>query len=450
MSTVTAVTTSPLTPESLSAMRDSFAADPVLKRTQNAIARVSVDELAVDHQLATALPTTVSNRIDDWKVTNQKKSGRCWLFAALNLLRVGAKEKLGVKEFEFSQNHAMYFDKLERANFFIASILETAGRPEDDRLVSHLLRDVMGDGGQWDMAVNIFSKYGAVPKSVMPETESSSNTGRMNAVLCTLLRRGASELRTLSNSGDSSGVESARERILSEAHRILTLHLGTPPTSFEWEFTDDDKVFHHEGTLTPQEFLAKYTTIKLDDYVCLVDDPRAEHPKGSTLTVEHLGNVVGAAPVLYLNVDIALAKRLAKDAILDGQPVWFGCDVGPQMVRKDGIWDARLYDYAGLYGAELAMNKEARVRFGESAMTHAMLLTGVDVLDGETRRWRVENSWGDENGDKGFFTMADNWFDEYVFEVVVDKSRLSPELHAALEASPIVLPAWDPMGALAD
>ncbi|RAN78078.1 aminopeptidase [Bacillus sp. SRB_336] len=449
MTTITGTAATSLTMGQLAGLHTSFAADPVLKRTQNAIARVSVDEIAVDHQLATALSPIVSHRIDDWKVTNQKKSGRCWLFAALNLLRAGAKQVLDVKEFEFSQNYAMYFDKLERANYFLESIRETARRPEDDRLVSYLLQNVMGDGGQWDMAVNIFTKYGAVPKSAMPETESSSNTGRMNSVLRSLLRRAAQELRTLSQAGDTAGEEQVRERIITEVHRVLTLHLGTPPTSFEWEYTDDKKAFHREGVVTPKEFLAKFTTIALADYVCLVDDPRAEHPKGSTLTVEHLGNVVGAAPVLYLNVDIGLAKRMAKEAIVDGEPVWFGCDVGPQMVRKDGIWDAGLYDYAGLYGAELSMDKEARVRFGESAMTHAMLLTGVDVLDGETRRWRVENSWGEENGDQGFYTMADNWFDEYVFEVVIDKSRLSPELRQALAAEPIVLQAWDPMGALA-
>ena len=272
---------------------------------------------------------------------------------------------------------------------------------------------------------------------------------RMNAVLRSLLRRGAQELRSLRHDGDTAGQEQAKARIIADVHRILALHLGTPPSAVDWEYTDDAKSFHREGILTPQQFLAKYTTINLDDYVCLVDDPRTEHPKGTTLTVAHLGNVIDAEPVLYLNVDIGLAKQLAKDAILNGEPVWFGCDVGPQMVRKDGIWDARLYDYAGLYGAELAMDKEARVRFGESAMTHAMLLTGVDVLDGEARRWRVENSWGEESGDQGFYTMADNWFDEYVFEVVVNKWRLSPELRQALDAEPAVLPAWDPMGALA-
>ncbi|WP_198415148.1 aminopeptidase C [Cryobacterium tagatosivorans] len=449
MTTSMDLTVASLTTGQLTALHESFSADPVLKQRQNAIVRISVDELAIDHQVATSLSTTVSNRIDDWKVTNQKKSGRCWLFAALNLLRVGAKQTLGMKEFEFSQNYAMYFDKLERANYFLESILETAERGEDDRLVQYLLQTVLGDGGQWNMAVNIFRKYGAVPKSAMPETESSSNTGRMNAVLRSLLRRGAQELRRLRHDGDTAGQEQAKARIIADVHRILALHLGTPPSAVDWDYTDDAKSFHREGILTPQQFLAKYTTINLDDYVCLVDDPRTEHPKGTTLTVEHLGNVVDAEPVLYLNVDIDLAKRLAKDAILDGEPVWFGCDVGPQMVRKDGIWDARLYDYAGLYGAELAMDKEARVRFGESAMTHAMLLTGVDVLDGETRRWRVENSWGDEAGDQGFFTMADNWFDEYVFEVVVNKLRLSPELRQALDAEPTVLPAWDPMGALA-
>jgi bleomycin hydrolase len=272
----------------------------------------------------------------------------------------------------------------------------------------------------------------------------------MNGVLCSRLRQGAKELRELSRIAEEDEIAKAKSRIIRDVHRILTLHLGTPPTTIDSTYTDDEKVFHRGEQLTPQEFLHRYTTINLQDYVCLVDDPRVEHPKGATLTVEHLGNVVGGDPVLYLNVDIRIAKQLARDAIVSGEPVWFGCDVGKQMVRKDGIWDAHVYDYSSLYGTPPSMDKESRVRYGDSAMTHAMLLTGVDVLDdGSTRRWRVENSWGDEGGDKGFYTMADSWFDEYVFEVVIDKKRLSPELLEALTTKPLTLPAWDPMGALA-
>ena len=183
---------------------------------------------------------------------------------------------------------------------------------------------------------------------------------------------------------------------------MLTIHLGTPPTSVDWQWTDDEKNFHRAGELTPQEFFARYVTIDLADYVCLVDDPRPEHPKGATLTVEHLGNVVGGEPVRYLNVDVAVAKRAAMESIVDGEPVWFGCDVAAQMQRKEGVWDARMFDYEGVYATGLAMDKETRVRHHASLMTHAMLLTGVDVLDGRSRRWRVENSWGDELGDDGF------------------------------------------------
>ncbi len=439
-----------LTPTDLTRLAEDFAARPELKRSQNAVTRVGIDEAALDHAVATAISTTVSHRIDDWKVTNQKKSGRCWLFAALNLMRTGAKKKLGRKDFEFSQNHAMYFDKLERANYFLQSMLDTAARPDDDRLVAFLLDTVVGDGGQWNMAVSLFAKHGVVPKEAMPETQSSADTGRMNSVLRTVLRRGAQRLRELTALGaDHAELQEAKTAVVADVHRVLTIHLGTPPASIDWQWTDDDKVFHRDGPLTPQEFLARYVTIDLDDYVCLVDDPRPEHPKGGTLTVEHLGNVVGGAPVRYLNVDIATAKRLAMESIVDGEPVWFGCDVSQQMQRKNGVWDAQLYDYSGVYATELALDKESRVRLHDSLMTHAMLLTGVDVLDGASRRWRVENSWGDEGGVDGYYTMNDSWFDEFVFEVVVRKQRLSPMLQAALDTEPLVLPAWDPMGALA-
>jgi bleomycin hydrolase len=434
-----------LSPSDVAGFARRFAADPQLRRMQNAIANVGVDQVALDHEVAVGTGLTMSHRIDDWKATDQKKTGRCWLFAALNLMRPGAAARLGLKEFEFSQNHAMYWDKLERANYFLESIIATAGLPIDDRLVAFLLDTPVNDGGQWNMAVNVFAKHGVVPKSVMPETQSSSDTAKMNRRLRVTLRHGAKRLREL----PAERRRAAKLEILADVHTILTIHLGTPPATFTWEWTDRDKEVHSDGELTPQEFMARYVDLDLSAYVCLVDDPRPEHPRNATLTVEHLGNVVEGDPVRYLNVEIGTAKRLAMETIMDGEPVWFGCDTTPQSHAELGIWDARLYDYESVYGAHPDLDKEARVRYHDSLMTHAMLFTGVHVVDGTPRRWRVENSWGTQKGDGGFYTMNDSWFDEYVFEVVVRKDRLDPGLLAALDAEPLVLPAWDPMGALA-
>jgi bleomycin hydrolase len=439
-----------LAAEDFASFSDRFAARSELKRMQNAVVRVGIGEVALDNDVVNAMSHSVSHRLDDWKVTDQKNSGRCWLFAALNLLRSGTRRQLGVKDFEFSQNYAMYYDKLERANFLFESILETADRGEDDRLVSFLLSNALDDGGQWDMIVSLFTKHGVVPKTVMPETHSSSSTRRMNIDLKTLARYGAQRLRGLVAKGaDDAELQSAKRELLADAHSILSIHLGTPPSSFDWQWTDDDKTFHRDGEITPQEFYRKYVTLDLTEYVCLVDDPRSEHRKGEMLTVEHLGNVVGGRPVRYLNVDIEVAKTIAMETIVSGEPVWFGCDCDPQGQDKLGLWHSQLYDVGGVYGTDFSLDKEARVRYQESAMTHAMLLTGVDVVDGRPRRWRVENSWGKKHGESGFYTMSDSWFEEYVFEVVVHKSRLSDELRAALEQEPRVLPAWDPMGALA-
>ena len=227
------------------------------------------------------------------------------------------------------------------------------------------------------------------------------------------------------------------------------MHLGTPPERFSWQWTDKDRVFHRDGDLTPVEFAERYVTVPLDEYVCLVDDPRESSPRGRTFTVDQLGNIVGGPRVTYLNVDISLIKRLAMETIVAGEPVWFGCDVAKMMRRDIGIWDASLFDLGPVYDATFDLSKADRLVYSDSAMTHAMLFTGVDVVDDAPRRWRVENSWGDKDADQGFYTMNDSWFDEYVFEIAVRKDLLSPELLAAFDAEPIVLPAWDPMGALA-
>jgi bleomycin hydrolase len=388
--------------------------------------------------------------LDDWSVTNQKNSGRCWMFAGMNLLRPPAMKRMGLRSFEFSQNYLMFCDKIERANYFLEAIIETADRDADDRTVAYIVTRPISDGGQWNMFVNLVRKHGLVPKPLMPETQSSSASGRMNAILASKLREAAKALRDLYAAGATQEeLRAEKQRRLETIYRILCIHLGTPPRRFAWQWADKERNFHRDAEMTPQEFAAAYVELPLDDYVCLVDDPRPSSPKGRTFTVECLGNVVEGGIVKYLNVEMSLIKELTRASIVNGEPVWFGCDTGKMSRRDLGIWDKHLYDYGALYDTAFPLDKASRLIFHETQMTHAMLFTGVDIVDGGVRRWRVENSWGEEPGSKGFFVMNDNWFDEYVFEVAVKRGDLPPELQEALELPPIVLPAWDPMGALA-
>ncbi|MFN8511243.1 MAG: C1 family peptidase [Thermomicrobiales bacterium] len=439
-----------LSSEFLAEMRGEFAANPANRVAQNAVVRTPIEDVALNHGLVTTMDHTFSHHLDSWSVTSQKQSGRCWMFAGLNLFRPGAMQKMNVKEFEFSQNFTMFWDKLERANYFFEAIIETAERPVSDRTVGFLLDSPVEDGGQWNMFVNLVKKHGVVPKALMPETHSSSNTRTMNGLLRTKLREGAKTLRDAQAAGATlSALRATKDDLMRVIHRMLCVHLGTPPVRFTWQWQDKDKEFHRDEEMTPQEFAAKYITVPIDDYVCLVHDPRATSPFGKTFTVEYLGNIVGGAIVKYLNVEIDVMKSIAQRTIMAGEPVWFGCDVGKQMRRDLGLWDKDLFDYGALYGTEFTLDKAGRLDYHQTLMTHAMLFTGVDVLDGAARRWRVENSWGEENGQKGYFVMNDNWFDEYTFEIAARKEYLPADLQAALDLDPIVLPAWDPMGALA-
>jgi len=427
-----------------------FAANPTYRLAQNAVTRTSIDDVALDRGIVTSIDHSMSHLLDDWAVTDQKKSGRCWMFAGLNLLRVGAAETMGVKDFEFSQNYLLFWDKLEKANHWLEAILETADRDVDDRTVAHLLATPSEDGGQWNMFIALVRKHGLVPKVAMPETQSSSETHRMNRALAKVLRRAAVDLRARVKEGeDTAQLREAKAEVLAVVHRALSIHLGTPPERFWWQWTDKDRGFHRDGELTPLEFAERYVTLPLDDYVCLVHDPRESSRVGQTYTVEYLGNVVDAPPVVYLNVEVDLMRSLTQQAIVGGEPVWFGCDTG-QMSNADlGMWDAALYDYGSVYDADLSMTKAERLVHHETLMTHAMLFTGVDVVDGAPRRWRVENSWGEEKADKGFWTMTDSWFGEHVLEIAVRRDMLPEQLQDACRLEPIVLPAWDPMGALA-
>jgi bleomycin hydrolase len=443
-----------LTADQVQRFGKEFAADPQQRLLQNAMTRNEVDALALDRALAVSAERSMSHQLDDWAATNQKQSGRCWLFAGLNLLRVGAARKMELADFEFSQNHLLFWDKLEKANFWLEGVIATSGRDADDRTVAYLMANPIDDGGQWNMFVALVRKHGLVPKAAMPETVASSSTRQLNRDLKTVLRQAGRDLRKQATDGASvDDLRDQKDATLQTIHRMLALHLGTPPETVSWQWIDKDKGFHRDGTVSPQEFAQRYVDLDIDSYVCLVDDPRTSSPRNRVFTVEHLGNVVSGEPVTYLNVEISLIKRLARESIVDGTPVWFGCDVEQMMEKEDGLWDAQMYDYDAVYGTRTDFGKADRLVYGATAMTHAMLLTGVDVVgegdDAIARRWRVENSWGTEKADKGFWTMNDSWFAEHVFEIAVPRSALPAELMPALDTEPIVLPAWDPMGALA-
>ncbi len=440
-----------LSEAALAQLREGFASDARNRLMQNAVTQTAVDEVALNREVVTSTDHTFSHHLDDWKVTNQKSSGRCWMFAGLNLIRVGAMKKMKLKEFEFSQNHTLFWDKLERANYFLEQIILTADRDVDDRLVAHLLGRPIDDGGQWNMFVSVVRKHGLVPQAVMPESQSSSNTRRMNSILLNLLREGAATLRErVAKGAGADKVRQAKDDIVATAYRVLSIHLGTPPETFDWQWQDEEKRFHRDGEMTPKEFADTYCTIPLEEYICLVNDPRPSSPMGKTFTVAHLGNVIGGDPVKYLNVDIETMKTLTMKTLMGGEPVWMGCDVGKMMHRGLGLWDAELFDYEGVYQTKFAHSKAERLIYHQTLMTHAMLFTGVDIADDKTpRRWRVENSWGEEGGRKGFYVMNDSWFDEHMFEVAVHRDHLSDDQIEASKQDPIELPAWDPMGSLA-
>ena len=385
------------------------------------------------------------------KVTNQKASGRCWMFAALNTFRHNMISSFQLEDFELSQAHTFFWDKYEKSNWFLEQVIATADQELTSRKVAFLLQTPQQDGGQWDMVVSLFEKYGVVPKSVYPESISSSNSRELNTYLNKLLRQDAQILRDLIHSGaDSEAVASKKQALLQEIFNFLAMSLGLPPREFDFSYRDKDNQFHTESGLTPQSFYKKYVDLQLDDYVSIINAPTTDKPYGKSYTVDMLGNVVGSRPVRYLNVPMDRLKELAIAQMKAGETVWFGSDVGQVSNRKAGILATDVYDFEAGMDIHLTQDKAGRLDYAESLMTHAMVLTGVDLDEaGHSRKWKVENSWGDKVGTDGYFVASDAWMDEYTYQIVVRKEFLTADELAAYEAEPIVLAPWDPMGALA-
>lgn len=433
-------------------MNEVYASRPAMRAAALALGKQDLNEMVFDTQKSYECNFLFNHEVETLPVTNQKGSGRCWLFAALNLFREIANKKLNCDQFELSQNYIAYWDKVEKANYFLHSIMETLDLYKDDRLVNYIINTGMQDGGQWDMMVNLVKKYGLVPKSAMPETHKSSNTGCINHVINIKLRRTAAILRREHKNGASrEALEAICKDVLTDVHNILTAAFGCPPEKFDMEFRDKDKKIVRIEGLTPKSFYDEYINFPFDDYISLINSPTDDKPYNKAYTVRFLGNVVEGAPVRYLNTDMETMKKAIMATIDSGETVWFGSDVGWFMDRATGALINDLNDYGPFFGGmEFKNSKEDKLDYRMSAMNHAMTLTGYHEVNGKVVRWKIQNSWGDDKGDKGYYMCTDEWFDNYVYQAVVKKSLLPAELVKALDGEMQVLDPWDPMGTLAD
>lgn len=428
--------------------------DKCKKYSQNAMAhtlactlsKTNLTDAAYDANAGRKLTMNFSIDLCDTKVTNQMASGRCWIFAAMNVMRVAAAKNSNMESLELSQNYIAFWDKFEKINYFLEAVVDSADLEIGDRTLDWLLQG-LNDGGQWDMIADLVKKYGVVPKDAMPETFQSSNTKDMNQMLNTKLRGYAIELRKMLHEGQS--VKERKEAMLCEMYQALCICFGNPPEEFNFDYRDAEKNYHSEK-LTPHSFYDKYVKINLFDYVSVINAPTADKPFGHCYTVKYLGNLVEGS-VRYLNVEMEELKELVIKQMKAGELVWFGSDCSKYGEKTKGIWDPDSFAYGEVLGGlTFDINKEERLDYRDSAMNHAMVLVGVNLDEnGKPNRWKIENSWGEEAGQKGYFIASDRWFDEFTYQVVINKKYLSEDQVKAYNEEPKVLEPWDPMGSLA-
>lgn len=431
-----------LTLQELDDFSQEFNNNPENQVIARAAQRSGVLEASYNDRVQGELTRVFSTELDTDNVTNQKHSGRCWLFSTLNIARHFFGKKYKAKNFTFSQAYNFFWDKIERANIFYDNILKTADKPLDSREVKADLDFAGADGGQFHMGAALVEKYGLVPSYAMPETFNTNDTTGFATALGDKLKKDALVLRKLKQDGKDDEIEKMRKKFLSEVYRMTAIAVGEPPKTFDLEYRDDDKKYHLEKNLTPLEFVHKYLAdLDWNDYVVLTNAPDHEYDKLYGLPGED--NIEGSYRIKLLNVPMEYLTQAASAQLKDGEAVWFGNDVLRQMDRKTGYLDTNLYKLNDLFGVDLNMSKADRLRTGVGEVSHAMTLVGVDEDNGEVRQWKVENSWGDKSGEKGYYVMNNDWFNEYVYEVVVHKKYLTAEQKKLAEGEITDLPLWD-------
>jgi bleomycin hydrolase len=427
--------------KTLDGLRDSCKLTGADRAIYNAATGNMLSQLALSREVLGQDNDLFSNALKDQSITNQKGSGRCWLFATLNVLRPEVMKKYKVDAFEFSQNYLSFWDKLEKANYFLDTMIELADRDPLDREMSMLMKRTVDEGGWWDYTAALIEKYGVVPASAMPEASNSDNSGQLFGLLGKKLRVDAVALRKMKKEGKKpEELKAAKQKMLREVYRMLVLCVGEPPREFTWRYTVKDGKPSVPQTMTPQQFY-KQIGVDLTQYVSVMNHPM--HPYGKNYVFARSRNLSDGKDLQFPNVEIGQMKEWAVKSICDGQPVWFGCDVGPDQDR--GMMALGLHDYQTLLGVDLTLDKANELMMRDSVSSHAMVLVGVDLVDGKPRKWKVENSWGPAGGKGGYWHLYDSWFDKYVYQIVIRKAYLPAKILSLRNEEPTTLPMWDPL-----
>lgn len=430
--------------DNIKAFNNYYQNNSVSKVATKAMSKTSVDDVCYDLNHTKKMNHKFSIDIPTMPATNQKSSSRCWIFSSLNILREKIAKDLNLSNFELSQNYISFFDHLEKANYFLEGIIETAEKPVEDRMVSWLLSCPVSDGGWWEMFVGLCQKYGIVPKEAMPENYQSCNTDSMNKIINMQLRQDAIILRkAIAEKTDISAIREMKNDMLKTIFNIISICLGNPPETFDFEYVDNDKNYHVDRNLTPRQFYDKYVGKDLDNIVSILNAPNEAKPYNKTYLISHAGSVVEGKPVKFLNLTMDEMKAALIKQLQNNELAWFTCDCGQFINRQEGIWDTAMYDYETPFSLNVNMSKAEMLDYRQSAPNHAMLITGVNLVDGKPDKWKIENSWGTEKGNGGYYIMSDDWFDKYVYIACVDKKYLTEEQRNLFEQEPVILEPWD-------
>ena len=452
-----------LSPALIKQIQREFNLD-AYRTVYNSLTNNTIKALALNRQIVINNNEFFSDKVKVKGITNQKSSGRCWIFAALNSLRPAVIDKHNLKSFEFSQNYIAFWDKMEKSNAFLQYMIDFRDRDLMDREVVWVLQHDLftGDGGYWENFSDLANKYGLVPKKIMPETQSSGNTGAMNKFLYQKLRSDVVKLHKMHKDGRPvKDLVAEKEKMMAQVYRILVLNLGQPPTEFTWRYkpknNDEDEEEEEDDddggtidndetitiTMTPQQFMKEFVGVNPDDYMNVFND--TVRPAGRYYQIRMSRNGYDGRDISYVNVEMDTLKKIAVDSIRGGDAMLFAADVSYDQSREEGIMADGLFDYASLYGLEITMSKAERALYRSSTRNHGMNLVGVDMKDGSPVKWRVENSWGENSGSKGFWTMYDDWFDIHVYNIIVQKKYVPKEVQDIAKQPPVILPPWDPM-----